>query len=789
MSLAVSWLLFPVVLGTLCVGCGLLVESASGRPLPRSVLPPLGFALIVVVALATTTNSRTAHLTTPVIVGLAVAGIVLALPLRPPWHLGWEAVLAGVVFAVFGAPVYLSGNATFAGYISLDDTATWLAFADRLLEHGRNTTGLAPSTYEATLSINLSQNGYPAGAFPPLGVMHELLGTDSAWLFQPYVAILGALLALTLYALTARVIRPRPLRALGAFVAAQPALLYGYSLWGGVKEMAAAVLLALVAALTPGTLRDGARARSLLPLATAAAALIGVLSFDGAVWIAPILVPTLVVGLRRTRWRFVRLTVAFLAVGAVLSVPTILLTGRFLRATGGLTTNDLGNLIHPLSTLQVFGIWPAGDFRFRPADYTATIALIAVIALAACAGLVWAWKCGEWPLLLYTAGGIGGCATSVLLGSPWIAGKSLAIASPVAITAAMAGVGWLVSSRVRAAAVVPLLVIGGGVLWSNALAYHDVWLAPRSQLGELETIGSKFSGQGPALLSEYAPYGVRHFLRHLDPESPSELRRRPDLLIGGGELAKGEYADIDQFQLPGILVYRTLVLPRSPTASRPPSTYLRVWSGRYYEVWQRPDRSSSRIIEHVPLGAGLQPSSVPPCSTVLRLGREAAASNGRLATAFRRPAIIADLATATLPAGWHAARAGSAAVYPSTSGSLDTAFTVPTRGRYAFLLGGSFRRALELSVDGRVVGNAQDHLNHPGIATPLGEANLTAGSHRLGLRYRAATLSPGSGGPVDAIGPIVLDPITGAPSVTYVQPGEARSLCGKNLDWLEAVTG
>ena len=246
------------------------------------MVPPVGFALIVVVALATTTNSRTAHLTTPAVVGLAVAGIVLALPLRPHWHVSWEAVLAGVVFGVFGAPVYASGNATFAGYISLDDTATWLAFADRLLEHGRNTTGLAPSTYEATLNINLTQNGYPAGAFPPLGVMHELLGTDSAWLFQPYVACLGALLALTLYAVTARVIRPRPLRALTAFVAAQPALLYGYSLWGGVKEMAAAVLLALVAALTPGALRDGRTCRSLLPLALAAAALIGVLSFDGA---------------------------------------------------------------------------------------------------------------------------------------------------------------------------------------------------------------------------------------------------------------------------------------------------------------------------------------------------------------------------------------------------------------------------------------------------------------------------------------------------------------------------
>ena len=134
----------------------------------------------------------------------------------------------------------LSGSATFAGYISLDDTATWLGFADRLLEHGRNTTGLPPSSYEAALQINLIQNGYPAGAFPPLGIVHQLLSTDSAWLFQPYIAFLGAMLALGLYGVTTRVIPQRPLRAFAAFVAAQSALLYGYSQWGGVKEMVSA---------------------------------------------------------------------------------------------------------------------------------------------------------------------------------------------------------------------------------------------------------------------------------------------------------------------------------------------------------------------------------------------------------------------------------------------------------------------------------------------------------------------------------------------------------------------
>ena len=51
------------------------------------------------------------------------------------------------MFAVFAAPVVLSGEPTVAGFIKLDDTATWLAFTDRIMEHGRDLDGLAPSTY------------------------------------------------------------------------------------------------------------------------------------------------------------------------------------------------------------------------------------------------------------------------------------------------------------------------------------------------------------------------------------------------------------------------------------------------------------------------------------------------------------------------------------------------------------------------------------------------------------------------------------------------------------------
>jgi hypothetical protein len=153
----------------------------------------------------------------------------------------------------------------------------------------------------------------------------------------------------------------------------------------------------------------------------------------------------------------------------------------------------------------------------------------------------------------------------------------------------------------------------------------------------LETIGKQFSGTGPTMMTEYSPFGVRHFLRNMDPEGASELRRRPILLRDGTEVAKGEYADIDRFSLDAVLVYRTLVLMHSPTASRPPSVYQRVWSGNYYEVWQRPEPPTTRILEHLPLGSDLQPASVPACGEVLRLGRVASAGRGAWSLQSGRP--------------------------------------------------------------------------------------------------------------------------------------------------------
>ncbi len=747
------------MLAGLSFGCSQLLELAAGAQLPRPLRVPAGFTVVILAAQFATLTDATAELAGPLVVALAIAGFMVS----PPWRTrleGWAWAAAAGVFTVFAAPIVLSGRATFAGYIKLDDTATYLAMTDRVMQHGRSLSGLAPSTYEATLATTLAI-GYPTGSLMPLGLGHQLLAYDSAWLYQPYLAFLAALLALTLYVVL-EVIPSRPARAGAAFLAAQPAILYGYALWGGIKELAGALLLALIAALLPWTLAPKRGARGVLPLAAACATLVCVLSLPGAVWlVAPLLAAGGFVLRQRTRSLLVR-TGWFAAALAVLAIPAFVAAVDWLPKIGAFDKEtNLGNLIGPLSGWQLFGIWPVGDFRVDPHDLTPVYVLIAIVIAAGVVGLWWAWRQRAWTLLVYALTALVGCLVFVGISSPWVAGKTLAMASPAVLASAFAGAGALLASRRVIEAAALALVIAGGVLWSNVDQYHDVWLAPRGQLHELETIGHEFAGDGPALMTNYEPYGARHFLRLLDPEGASELRRRYDYLVDGTTLDKGASADIDRIRLDQVLVYRTLVLRRGPAASRPPSVYRLAWSGRWYEVWQRPVHPKRTIVTHVPLGNASQAAAEPSCARVKAL-------RGTRLVAATQPQVI-----------------GLGA--PPLDGTQLLRVNVPVDGVYtAWLVGDWFGNA-SISIDGHKVGSLREELNWPGLSTDLGSVPLTAGSHLVAVRYQPGGWHPGSGGTPFAFGPAALRLVDAREPVLHVAPAQADSLCGRQLDWVEAL--
>src|SRR4029077_10057958 len=195
------------------------------------------------------------------------------------------------------------------------------------------------------------------------------------------------------YALAEPLVGSPRVCALVAFLGAQPALLYGYSLWGGIKELTAAFLLVLGAALLARVLaRRPEHPRELLALAVAAAALTVTLGAGAAAWIAPALVGVVVVWSVRARRKGLGLLardVGLLgAATAVLALPMWVVLSSFLGTYSGLYASNqpadeaLGNLLRPLSGWQLAGIWPVGDFRVR-APTVASALLIGLVLVSA----------------------------------------------------------------------------------------------------------------------------------------------------------------------------------------------------------------------------------------------------------------------------------------------------------------------------------------------------------------------------------------------------------------------
>jgi hypothetical protein len=757
------------MLGLSC-GCGLLAERLVPGRIPTPLLPVVGFAAIIVVGQFLTLADATAELTAPVVVALALAGLALAVrgrrrPLEP-----WAFVAAAGVLAVYAAPIVLSGDPTIAGFIKLDDTATWLALTDRIMDHGRDLGGLAPSTYEATLHFNLG-DGYPIGVFVPFGVGTKLLATDPVWLIQPYIACGAALLALALWSLATPLVRMPRLRALAAFLAAQSALLFGYYLWGGIKEVIAAALVAGFVALAIRLRGQPASVVSAGGALLVGAALVGVLSAGGLVWLAPALGALAFAGLRGAGVAAtVRRALIFSGVLAVLALPTIV-SGALLPPTSSPLTGAgaRGNLAESLAPAQAAGIWPAGDFRFHPDAELAAYALIAVACLAAVAGLVWCWRQGELAPLVYVGGALASCAALVIVGSPWVGGKALATASPAIPFAAVLGVGWLAAGGRRLAAAGVAVAVAGGILWSNALGYGGVSLAPHDQLAELERIGDRIEGQGPTLMTEYEPYGARHFLRDADAEGISELRRHEVTLRDGTEVAKGGSADTDRVD-PGALGYfRTLVVRRSPAQSRPPSPYRLIWRGTYYEAWQRP-AVATPLRQRLPLGGRYDPYGVPDCSRVTALARR-----GPLVAAAGEPPLVFGADPPESP-GRGPTR-------------IEAEVRVPRRAGYEIWLGGSVRSGAEVLVDGEPAGEVRHQLNNEGGYVRLGSAGLDRGVHQVEVRFDGPDLHPGSAGYGGQVGPLSLSSTD--PSQTRlvsVPASRAHSLCGHRWDWIESAS-
>jgi hypothetical protein len=466
-------MLSALLAGALIVVASLLLGSAimaiAGLPRHSPAGPATGIsALLVICGIAVKLPGYA--ITAAVAVGVAlIACFIVFGRTRAPAG----AVRIGAIVAVIGAALVVAIPFATSGRVGIlgqglvnDDMASHLLFTEWISSHA----GPTP---------DLIKDGYPLG---PHAIVAATAKVSGASLIEGFAGLTGAiavLLSLTAYGALSGV--RGWLRVPAAVLAASPYLAAAYLAQGAFKEpLLALTLLGFALALPAvrpawseragsGGYQSGSRgygpgARGAIPLGVIAAGTIYNYSFPGLAWLlGAALVWMLVIALReretagrlitglRLRERLRRARPA-LAVGIgipiVAALPEILRLASFssfkaFNPSGTGPTVGFGNLRQPLNPLEVFGIWPSGEFRITPANSTTPEiafylgALLALVAFAWGLGRALSRRESALPSALLAVTVL--YLASLALGTPYTQAKALAIAAPLIMVVALRG--------------------------------------------------------------------------------------------------------------------------------------------------------------------------------------------------------------------------------------------------------------------------------------------------------------------------------------------------------------
>lgn len=801
-EMVLVWIFAPLFLIVLSFGVGLLLAMVHRRPINFAITTALGFLLIAILGSVLTISTVTAPHTATIVAILSVIGLALgALRMRSMIRYDVPSLWAGLLtYLAFGLPVIASGTPTWAGWVKLDDPGTFLAVTDRLMSVGRTTPDPVTSTFSRVIQtifdpVGAGHFSYPVGSFMPFGVAAKLAHVESAWFFQPYMALSAALVAMLFVLILRTHVTRKILLVLVAAFAAMASTIYSYVMWGAIKEIVILIPITLFALTIFEPIKNPKRKQNYLYAFIAALGMYFIGGAAGFGFILPILAIAILLKLfSKNR------AIAYTALGGLAAVLVVLT--YFLRAGNNAIANilipiigDTGNLSRALKLTQVAGIWPAADFRMDPLHPVLTMLTIFIATALAIAGLYFSIRKASWvaPSLLVATLAV--VVNSYFWGGIWLTGKAIAVASPAFLLCA--GIGGVELWRIFYKSQRPvvgkfkiyhvitalILVVGSGVFVSNLMTYKNVWLAPFSQVDELRKIGKQFAGQRPALMTEYSVFGSRYFLRDMDAEAVSELRVHVIPTRDGNQVPKGFAADIDLFDSSTIDYFKILVLRKSPTASRPPLNFELAWSGKHYEVWKRVDKGVV-IKATLPLGNNFYPALIPTCDQVTTFLSQKAAGD-KVFAAYRNKVYVVNFADGDLPATWYPTNPFTGGVDRVGSGGFSRAVTVDDTHAYDLSIAGSFPGKLKILVDGVQVFSGHSMIEENSYLTnTLTRVNLSAGSHTVTVLYDKPPLLPG--GDVDSrFGPIYLSTQSaGDVKVKQVSNSRLGELCTRELDWI-----
>jgi hypothetical protein len=252
----------------------------------------------------------------------------------------------------------------------------------------------------------------------------------------------------------------------------------------------------------------------------------------------------------------------------------------------------------------------------------------------------------------------------------------------------------------------------------------------------------------------------------------------------------GIYAyDINEFQLPWVEGFRTIVMRRRPIASRPPANYHLVYISPYYEVWQRLDAPGA-VTAHV--GLNDHPGNLRGANCAKVLAALRAAGPGATLAYTPSPEYIQLDSSNSVLSGGFAASGGP--ILASGPGKAVRAQPVPTAGVYDVYMGGSIGRPVRVTVDGRTIATDAYQVSYPYQWQLLGSVRLGAGVHTFAIERGGVSLHPDNGDGVDAlnrtVGPLILQRAEQAvPRLIATNAAGLEHLCHSQagVRWIEVV--
>jgi hypothetical protein len=184
----------------------------------------------------------------------------------------------------------------------------------------------------------------------------------------------------------------------------------------------------------------------------------------------------------------------------------------------------------------------------------------------------------------------------------------------------------------------------------------------------------------------------------------------------------------------------------------------------------------------------IDPVAIPACAPILGLARVALRDHAKL-VAYQRPVPIAVRGDETTWPGYWLHDPAGRTLTPTTAGADVAHIAVSVGQRYGLWLGGNFARGFDVSVDGRRLGRVKNELADFNQYIHVSDLYLSHGVHTVVLTYPRPDLTPGSGSELlTSLAAIVLQPLESTPSqLLTVGARQAKSLCGRPLDWLEIV--